>query len=220
MIERPDWIKRATEAQRRLSRRCIVRQLVDTDVIRTVGAADAAYDGSHAYAATVVMALPDLEVLDTSTATMRVTLPYLPGFFAFREGPSLMAAVRGLSVRPDFVLFNGHGLAHPRRFGIASHLGVLLNIPSAGVAGQLMAGSAMPPAECPGAVSPVLIDGEMVGMAVRTREGSRPLYISPGHLTDTCQALEMVLACCRGHRWPEPLRAADSLARKERKRAG
>ncbi|MBP2146028.1 deoxyribonuclease V [Methanofollis sp. W23] len=179
-----------------------------------VAGLDAAYsrDGARVYGAAVLFSFPGLEQIDKAWAACEVRFPYIPGLFAFREGPALCAALEALDRPPDLILVHGHGIAHPRRCGIASHLGVLLGLPSIGVADRLLVGEARAPGQERNDATPVFFEGEVVGWAVRTRSGVRPVYVSPGHLVGHAAAVDLVLAMSREYRRPEPLRAAHRCA--------
>jgi len=181
--------------------------------LRLVAGADVAYrrDGQRAWAAVVLVTVPEGRVVESATAAGRPAFAYVPALLAFREGPLLMAAFDRLSRRPDLCLFDGHGLAHPRRFGLACHLGVLLDLPSVGCAKSLLTGHYREPEGRRGAWTPIDLDGEAVGAAVRTRAGVKPLFVSPGHRIGVRAAVRCVLACSR-FRVPEPIRLAEQLA--------
>ena len=166
------------------------------------------------------MACPGQEVLFTSVSREKCMFPYIPGLFAFREGPAILAALENIRCRVDALMLHGHGYAHPRRCGMACHLGVLVDKPSIGVADHLLVGHAETPGPERGALAPIVDGGEIIGMAVRTREGSRPVYVSVGHRTDLSQAVDLVLLTTGVHRMPEPIRLADRIAREYRRRVG
>jgi deoxyribonuclease V len=184
--------------------------------IRTVAGADNGYVGrgldATAYAAVLALSFPDLEVVETQTASCPVTFPYVPGLLSFREAPALLAAFRKVTTEPDVVLFDAHGYAHPRRFGAASHLGLLLGRPSIGCAKSRLVGRYEEPGPEFGAWSPLTDRGEVIGAAVRTRPGRSPLFVSIGHRISLPTAVEIALACCRNNQFmPEPTRLADKL---------
>jgi deoxyribonuclease V len=181
---------------------------------RLVCGLDVACRGDTASAAAVLWDAVRGVVVDERLATTRVQFPYLPGLLAFREVPALLAVLAQMPALPDALLCDGHGLAHPRRFGLASHVGLLLGLPTAGCAKQVLCGSFDEPADEVGASSSLMDRGEMIGRVVRTRAGSRPLFVSAGHLMGPACAEQLALACCRGCRVPEPLRLADALARR------
>lgn len=185
---------------------------------RTVAGADNGYlrrgASTTAYAAVVVLSFPDLDLLERQVAACPVEFPYVPGLLSFREAPALLAAFRNVEREPDVILFDAHGYAHPRRFGAASHLGLLLDKPSIGCAKRRLVGTLEEPGPEFGARSPLVDRGQLVGMAVRTRLGRPPLVVSIGHKMSLETAVEIALACCRENRFmPEPTRLADRLVR-------
>jgi len=184
------------------------------DPLRRVCGIDVQYarNGS-ACAAAVVVAFPGLEPVERSVAKRPVTFPYVPGFFSLREIPAALAALEGLRAKPDVLLCDGHGVAHPRRFGLACHLGILADLPSIGVAKSRLVGEHREPRFTRGAWAPLLDRGEEIGAVLRTREGVKPVYVSIGHRVSLATAIEIVLACSPRYRIPEPIRAADRLAR-------
>ena len=148
----------------------------------------------------VLLSLPNLEVVEVRRATGKVEFPYVPGLLAFREAPCLLEALSLLSTPPDFVLVDGHGLAHPRRFGLACHLGVLTGLPTVGCAKSLLVGTHDPPEQESGAYAPLTEGDEVLGVALRTRESTRPVYVSIGHRVDLDAAVKWTLACSAGSR--------------------
>lgn len=178
--------------------------------VRLVAGTDVAYSRvTHTlYAAVVVVELPSLAVIEISKATGDITFPYIPGLLTFREVPPLLKAFRRLRTTPHAVLFDGHGLAHPRRFGLACHAGVLLGLPSVGCAKSLLVGEHDEVGTERGAVAELSWDGSTVGVVLRTRARIRPVYVSPGHLVDIGSAVNLVLASTGRFRIPEPIRLA------------
>jgi len=168
-------------------------------------------DGS-ARAAAVVMSYPGLEVVECQVAQARASFPYVPGLLAFREAPVMAAALEKLTVTPHLLLADGQGLAHFRRFGIACHLGLLFDLPTIGCAKSRLVGYHGPVGEAAGSRAELREGAEVIGAVVRTQEKAAPLYVSIGHRVDLDTALHWVLACCRGHRLPEPLRLAHLAA--------
>jgi len=203
----------AVRIQEMLRHHCIVERTIDICEIRRVAGADAAYDGELVYAAIVVLRFPGLEVVEKTCVVCRVPFPYVPGLFFFREGPAILEAFGTLTTDPDLIFVHGHGYAHPRRFGIASHIGVLLDVPSIGVAQHLLTGTAMSPGTGRGSSEPVHDRSEVIGRAVRTVEGSKPVFVSVGHKVDLDQAVAMVLKTTILHRTTEPLWQADRVSR-------
>jgi deoxyribonuclease V len=204
-------VAEATRLQAQLRRRLTISS--GPPALRLVAGADVAYrrDGRRAWAAVVLVAWPEGRVVESGTAAGRPAFPYVPALLAFREGPLLLAAFERLSRQPDLCLFDGHGLAHPRRFGLACHLGVLLDLPSVGCAKSLLTGHYREPERWRGAWTPLHLDGEEVGAALRTRAGVKPLLVSPGHRIGVRAAVRYALACSR-FRVPEPIRLAEQLA--------
>jgi deoxyribonuclease V len=180
--------------------------------IRTVAGVDTGYSGDSALAAVVVLAFPSLEVLDYAVARRQIDFPYVPGYLSFREAPAVLDALASLRITPDLLICDGHGLAHPRRCGIASHLGVLTDLPSIGCAKSLLVGTHEPLPDVRGAWMPLHDQGEVVGAALRTRPGVRPVYVSIGHRVALETAIRFVMACVTRYRLPETTRAADALA--------
>ena len=150
-----------------------------------------------------------LEELDRRNAWVPLTFPYVPGLLSFREAPAILAALTALAIEPDVVLIDGHGYAHPRRIGIASHVGLLIDRPTIGCAKSVLVGEFEEPCLEAGSRSPITHKGEVVGVALRTRAGVRPVYVSVGHKVSLDRAVEIVLACCDGTRISKPLREAD-----------
>ena len=180
--------------------------------VRLVAGADLAYrrDGSRAWAAVALVRLPECSVVEVATATGRPSFPYVPGYLSFREGPLLLEAFGKLRQTPDLCLFDGQGLAHPRRFGLACHLGVLLDIPSVGCAKSRLVGEYREPGAKRGEWSPLTMDNRIVGVALRSRDDVNAIFVSPGHRITLKGALRWVLACTRT-RVPEPIRLAERV---------
>lgn len=180
--------------------------------IKTVGGVDIGVSGGEAHAACVVMSFPELEVVDCAVSSSPTSFPYVPGLLSFREIPALIPALEKLKVDPDLMLVDGQGLAHPRRFGLASHLGVLCNKPSIGCAKSKLFGSFREPGPERGSME-CLYDGEVIiGMALRTRDHVKPLFVSVGHNISLYSAVRFVLQCCTRYRLPEPVRFAHNTA--------
>jgi deoxyribonuclease V len=162
--------------------------------------------------AVVVLSYPDFELVEVATVTNRIEFPYVPGLLTFREAPLILAACDKLSVTPDLVIVDGQGVAHPRRIGIASHLGLCLDIPTIGCAKSRLLGSYTEPDGASGSFTDLLDNGEIIGAALRTRTGVKPVFVSIGHRVNLSEAIRWVLACCRGYRVPEPTRLAHQAA--------
>jgi deoxyribonuclease V len=204
----------ATALQARLSRRVVRQTRINFEDIDTVAGVDIGYRSDTACAAVVVMNLKDLKILEETVATKPLQFPYVPGLLSFREGPVIMEALGKLKTPPDLLMIDGQGIAHPRRFGAASHIGVLLDMPSIGCAKTRLVGDYEPPQRCAGSTS-FLTDAEETIGAVVTRTGVKPVFVSIGHLMDLNDSIRVVLKSCRGYRLPEPLRRADHLSRKQ-----
>lgn len=170
------------------------------------------------YAAVVVLRAADGVVVETQGASGRVTFPYIPGLLSFREAPVLLAAFAKVQSEPDVIVFDGQGLAHPRRLGLASHVGLWLERPCLGCAKSLLIGKSQCLGPQPGAVAPLVDRGEVVGQAVRTKARVQPVYVSAGHRIDLPSAVRVVLTTCRGYRLPEPTRLAHLRVNELRRR--
>lgn len=210
-------VAEAREIQQRLRSRVERRDRFGQ--IRYVAGADVAFGDGHAYAAVLVFSFPDLQLVETAHAVAPLIFPYVPGLLTFREGPALLKAFGALRTRPDLVLFDGQGVAHPAGFGLASHMGVLLDHPSLGCAKSVLVGDWI--AEALGAELgtwvPLVFRGERVGAAIRTRESTKPVFVSVGHRVSLRSAIRLVQGCCAGYRIPEPTRQADiAVARLKR----
>ncbi|MBI4285320.1 MAG: deoxyribonuclease V [Chloroflexi bacterium] len=180
---------------------------------RYIAGADISVDKGQATAAVLVLAYPELAPVDTKVVVGELTFPYVPGLLSFREAPLILRACEELTVTPDLVLVDGQGIAHPRRFGIACHLGLLLDTPTIGCAKSLLCGQYEAPGEIAGSYTEISDNGEVIGAALRTRPGVKPVFVSIGHKVDLASATRWVMACCRGYRLPEPTRLAHHAAK-------
>ena len=182
--------------------------------VRYVAGVDLGFEEDYAIsrAAVVVLSFPDLQLVEQAIARRPTTFPYIPGFLSFREVPAIMDALEKVSTTPDLILCDGQGIAHPRRFGLACHLGVLIDIPTIGVAKSLLVGKhdELPPEK--GSWQPLRYRGETVGVVLRSRTGVKPLYVSSGHRISLPTAIDYVLRCTPKYRLPETTRLADKLA--------
>jgi len=163
-------------------------------------------------AAVAVLSFPGLKLVDHAIARLPVTFPYIPGLLSFREIPALLEALKLLTIEPDLFLVDGQGIAHPRRIGIASHLGVLTDMPAIGVAKSILVGRHAELPQQRGAHTPLIHRGEIIGVALRTRANISPVYISPGHRISLSTAIHYVMACTTKYRLPETTRHAHRLA--------
>lgn len=182
---------------------------------RRVAGVDVAYLGKRAFTAAVVLDYETQEVLEERAVEGEVNFPYIPTFLAFREAPLVMEAVEGLEF--DMLILDGQGIAHPRGLGIASHVGVLLDLATIGVAKRLLCGEVAGEVLV-GSPAPIVYRGAEVGYAFRARRGVKPIYISPGHRVSLPSALRIVEGCMKGHRLPEPTRQAHILATAARRK--
>ena len=173
---------------------------------------DVGFRGELARAAAVAVRFPDLTPLAQAVAEVPVTFPYIPGLLAFREAPAILAALERLPLSPQVLMVDGHGTSHPRRMGIATHLGVYLDLPSIGCAKSKLWGRYEMPPDEPGAWSPLWDGEEMIGAVLRTQAGASPVFVSIGHRISLENAIATVMACVRWHRLPEPTRLAHMAA--------
>lgn len=211
-----NWNVSPTEAraiQRELAGRVSLEDAVDPERVTVVAGVDNGYvkgaRGFTAYAAAVALTHPGLAHLETAIADRPVEFPYVPGLLSFREAPAILAALERLAVEPDVILFDGQGYAHPRRLGLASHLGVVLDRPTIGCAKSRLIGRYEVPPDEFGAWTPLLEGDEVIGAAVRTKPGHEPLFVSPGHRVSVETAVRITLSCARaGQVMPVPTQAA------------
>lgn len=190
-------------------------QVVRTDrfgTIKTVAGVDIGFKNNIALASVVVLNFPDLQVIDGVVAESLVTFPYIPGFLSFREIPPLLVAFARLQTEPDLVIVDGQGIAHPRRFGLASHLGLILDIPTIGCAKSRLCGQYTEPDTEKGVYTDLLDKDEIIGAALRTRSNVSVVYVSIGHRISLDSARMLTLACCKGYRLPETTRYAHKAA--------
>ncbi len=222
-VRRPEYrdprYQRALEEQERL--RASRRECPLPPESRLVAGADCSYNrfGSTFWGGIVVCDTEEsFRVVDQAVVRMEVDFPYLPGLLAFREVPVLRAAFDELRIKPDVTLVDAHGTAHPRRFGSAAHLGVILGIPTVGSAKSLLCGTFDQPREEHGSWKPILLDGDVVGAALRTRASVAPIFVSPGHICDLPSAIALVMRCAPRLRIPQPIRLAHDLVNEARRR--
>jgi deoxyribonuclease V len=180
--------------------------------IQYVAGVDCALRNNQAIAAVPVLDFETLELVDLAIVEKPLVFPYVPGLLTFRECPAILAAMEQLKVQPDLVMVDGQGIAHPRRIGIAAHLGVLIDKPTIGCAKSRLIGTHDEPYHRAGYYTDLWDKDDLIGGVLRTRDGCNPLYISIGHRIDLQTALDLVLECCRGYRLPEPTRYAHQAA--------
>lgn len=202
--------------QEQLARAAEVIREDDFEVMppRYIGGADVGFEqgGEITRAALVILEYPSLQLVEHRVARIATTMPYIPGYLSFREYPALMAAWQQLEHRPDLLMVDGQGIAHPRRLGVASHFGLLVDVPTLGVAKSRLCGAFEPLADEPGASQPLMDKGEQIGFVLRSKIRCNPLFISPGHRMSPATALSLVESCLKGYRLPEPTRWADAVA--------
>jgi deoxyribonuclease V len=209
----PTTVAEARSVQERLRAR--VETCDRLGPVRRIAGIDAHYDKARglAFAAVAVLDSDTLELVESALAARQIGFPYVPGYLSFREAPAVLHAVAVLRRPPDLLLVDGQGIAHPRRFGLAAHLGVLLDRPAIGVAKSRLFGSHDVPGPRRGDAVPLLDGGATIGVVVRTRPGTRPLYVSIGHRVGLATALAWTERTLLRHRLPEPVRLADRLSR-------
>ena len=213
---KPRWNlapRAAVREQERLCERVILEDQFGP--IRYVAGADLAFDPATdvAVAGVIVYRFPELVEVERRWAQRKLRFPYVPGLLSFREGPALLAAFARLRTEPDLILIDGHGRAHPRLFGIASHIGVLLDKPTIGCAKSLLVGEHQEPGRKAGSTASLWFKGERVGEVLRTRDGVKPIYVTTGHRVALDSAVELVKRCADGFRIPRPTREADHFVR-------
>jgi deoxyribonuclease V len=209
----PESIPAAIALQESLRSKLKIRD--DFDTINLIAGIDVGYDHARdlAHASVVVMPLQTLKAIEQVQAFVPVPFPYIPGLLSFREVPAILAALAQLTNVPDLLMVDGQGIAHPRRMGIAAHLGVLLDIPSIGVAKSRLTGRFEMPGEKKGEKSPLMHGTERLGTVLRSRDKVMPLFISPGHRVSVETATNITLRCLKRYRLPEPTRMADKLSK-------
>ncbi|MGC9335765.1 MAG: deoxyribonuclease V [Anaerolineae bacterium] len=205
-------VDQARVLQLQLAKKVIAETTFDPDDVATVAGVDVGFQGNVARAAVVVLAFPSLRPIAYAIGQVPVGFPYIPGLLTFREGPSVIAALEKLSIRPDLLVFDGHGLAHPRRIGLASHMGVILDQPSIGCAKSRLIGEHDEPGDQVGDWAPLREGDEVIGAVVRTRARVKPVFVSIGHRIDLETAIDFVLRCAPRYRLPETTRYADRVA--------
>lgn len=210
--------KKAVQVQTTLKKLLVFRKQRGT--IRIIAGADISYDkqSERFFAGVVVFRLNDhLELIEECAVVGKARFPYIPGLLSFREGPILLRAFRKLKVNPDVILFDGQGIAHPRNFGLASHIGLILDTPSIGCAKSRLVGEYDPVENVAGARSKLIYKNKVVGVALRTKVNTKPIFVSVGHKITLALAISTVLRTCCGYRIPEPIRHAHIFVNKLRK---
>lgn len=206
-------LKRAAQTQQMLARR--IKLHWKEEKITRIAGADFGYDRNHQFvcACIVIQQFPRREIIEIQKAVKKVSLPYVPGFLAFREGPAFLEAFRKIAHKPSLTLVDGNGIAHPRKMGLASFVGVILDIPTVGCA-KSSSFPFIPPGKQRGSHTPILnSENEKIGICLRTSTGVKPIFVSPGHKIDFLHSRQWVLKCSR-YRIPHPLREAHKVSRK------
>jgi deoxyribonuclease V len=210
-----DWNISPQEAiaiQKRLRTEIISNKPIDLNGVKLVAGVDVSVKNEVSQAAVVILTYPDFEIIETVLSHRPTPFPYIPGLLTFREGPVLEEAFQNLQHEPDVFIFDGMGIAHPRRIGIASHIGLWLQKPTIGCGKTLLVGRFGELSQEKGAYSELVDKGEIIGAAVRTRTGTKPVFISPGHLADLPTSIELIMRCTPKYRLPEPIRQAHNAA--------
>jgi deoxyribonuclease V len=212
-------VSEAKEIQLRLSKKIICKGRPGK--IKFIAGVDVAYasEVSYAFCAIVIFKYPALELLNITCSNDIINFPYIPGLLSFREGPVILKTFKKLQIRPDIVIFDGHGIAHPGKLGLASHIGLLLNIPAIGCAKSVLYGKYEEPGLKKGSESLLYDDFNMpIGIVLRSRQNVKPVFISPGHLMGIHESSGIIMKCLTRYRIPEPLRAADIQVSKYKKK--
>lgn len=204
--------EQAIALQNTLASEIISNRPIDVEAVQLVAGVDVSVKGEHSQAAVVVLRFPDLTPVETVLAQQPTPFPYIPGLLSFREGPVLQEAFEKLQNVPDVFIFDGMGIAHPRRVGIASQMGLWLQKPTIGCGKTLFVGTYEEPGIEKGSMANLMHRSEVIGKVLRTRTGVKPVYISPGHLADINTAALFTLRCTTQYRLPEPIRIAHNAA--------
>lgn len=185
--------------------------------VRYIAGIDVAFPnkGKTTRAAIVVLSFPSLEMVELTVYEAPTVIPYIPGVLSFREGGAILSALAQLKISPDVLMFDGQGIAHPLGLGVASHIGVILNVPTLGIVKSCLVGKFDEPELTKGSISDLVINNKKSGYVVRSRDKVQPLFVSPGHLITKEQALQLALQCITKYRLPEPTRLADKLSKNQ-----
>jgi deoxyribonuclease V len=205
-------IAQAREIQLSLAKKVVVEnEVINPSLIAGIDISAPDAQGV-ARGAVVVLRYPEFNIVEVEVAEDKIALPYIPGLLSFREAPLILAACEKLCNVPDLILIDGQGIAHPRRIGLASHVGLFLNLPTIGCAKSILCGQHRPVGEEVGSHAELLDKGELIGAVLRTKSGVKPIYVSVGHKIGLASALQWVIKCCRGYRLPDPTRLAHLAA--------
>lgn len=206
----PGVVRSLTERQQELARLVQIQKPDFTPTL--IAGCDSSFIGATILSVFVVLTYPGLDLLETQWHHGPTELPYIPGFLAFREAPNLLRAYEKLHAVPDLIMVDGHGISHPRRLGIASHLGVLQQKPTMGVAKKILVGKYVEPGPSKGGYTPLIHRGDLIGYRLRTKEKVKPVFVSPSNLLDQVAAMELALATALKQKLPEPTWLADHYA--------
>ena len=207
----------ARRLQEELASRVVAGPALDLQGVRRVAGADVSTEGDMAFATVAVLDFPGLSVVEVQGFEAPLRFPYVPGLLSFRELPSVVGALEKVEAEVDALILDAQGIAHPRRMGLASHLGIFLDVPTVGCAKSLLVGSFQEPGREKGSATDLVHRGEVVGRVVRTRDGVSPVYVSVGNGIDLASSVELVLACCTKYRLPETTRRAHDAANRLRR---
>lgn len=214
------WTDDVREAEKIQDKyRSMVSAKPEKTSFRLVGGVDVAYSkkDNTAFATVVVLKVPEMELVEKVRAQGEITFPFVPGLFFFREGPIIVKALSRIKFVPDLFIFDGHGIDHPKGIGMASHMGLMLELPTIGCAKKLLCGTAEPLGNGVADTASIFNGNVEVGRSIRSRENVKPLYVSPGHKMDVDSAVKTVIDLLRGYRLPEPLRLAHIMVNKQRR---
>ena len=212
MLKWPKDLKRARKLQETLQRKVSIAPLKKKP--EYIAGVDASFLNNKVIGVACLYNYPNMLLAEEAYAVAEILFPYIPGFLSFREGPVIIRAIRSLKIKPDLILFDGQGIAHPKGLGIASHIGVLLDMPTIGCAKSRLIGEYKEPGMKKGNQSSLRYHGKIVGAVLRTRDDVRPLFVSPGNKIDLRGSIEIALGCTQKYRLPEPLRRADFISKK------
>jgi len=206
-------VEEAIQIQEALKDRIILERT--SSKAKTIGGGDVAYskDGNRLFGAIAVLSFPNMKVLEMATADGKIPFPYIPGLLSFREGPILVKTFQKLRIKPDVMIYDGQGIAHPRGIGLASHMGLWFDLPSIGCAKTPLLNGFISPGPLKGSFTWIRSGGKKVGAVLRTKEKVKPLFVSPGHRIDLMTSIRLILESCQGFRIPEPLRKAHQVSR-------
>lgn len=209
----PTSVNEATEIQNKL--KFAIKIEDEFKEINIIGGVDVGYDikNNLAHSSIVIMDIKDLKPIESVQIFLPNNFPYIPGLLSFREIPAILKALSQIKTSPDLLMVDGQGIAHPRKMGIATHLGLILDLPSIGIAKSLLAGNFSMPGLKKGEISPLLIKKEQIGVVLRSKDNVKPLFISPGHKISIKTSLEITLKCLTKYRLPEPTRLADKFSK-------